>query len=61
MGEAKKIWSEEQRAEAAKQAQTDSVAAEKGFVCERCGEPLPREVWGLQKLCSYCDQIKSNL
>jgi hypothetical protein len=61
MGKAKEIWSEERRAEEAKQARTDHVATEKGFICERCKEPLPRESWGLQTLCSSCEQAKSNL
>jgi hypothetical protein len=44
-----------------KQARTDYVAKDKGFVCERCGEAIPREGWGIQSLCSVCQQIKSNL
>jgi hypothetical protein len=57
MGQAKDSWAEDRRNEAEKQNRTDHVAKGLDFVCERCHEPLPREFWGIQKLCSYCQQI----
>jgi hypothetical protein len=60
MGQAKRIEQEKQRKEAEDEAKKDHVAVAKGFVCDRCQAPIPHEGWGIQKLCSYCQQILSN-
>lgn len=61
MGQAKKVLEEQEREAAEKQAKEDWVAKDKGFVCERCGEAISRESWGLVKLCSPCQQAWDNL
>jgi|HubBroStandDraft_5_1064220.scaffolds.fasta_scaffold370714_2 hypothetical protein len=61
MGQAKDIELERLREQAELEARTDHVAKEKGFVCQRCDAPLPRGSWGIEKLCSYCQQIWDHL
>jgi hypothetical protein len=60
MGQAKGKSLEEQRSNAELQNRTDHVATSKGFACDRCQDPLPRESWGIQKLCSRCQQASDN-